>query len=96
MSKLIALNCGNTRIIRVTEQIEMSVVEAKVAADKTLKVIVNLPEYPEDRILEISGLHHAKDGWGVRHVVGTIIEEDGTIQVTFYDNIFEADPLNLK
>lgn len=74
----------------------MSVIEAKVKADETLEVIAYLPEYREDRILEISGLHHAKDGWGVQHIVGTIVEDGGTIQVTLYDNPVEADPLNLK
>ncbi len=83
-------------MIIVTEQIEMSVIEAKVVEGKALEVIAYLPEYREDRILEISGLHYAKDGWGVQHIVGTIVEEAGTIQVTLYDNPAEADPLNLK
>lgn len=78
------------------DPIEMSVIERKVTECEKLMVTAYLHEYGERRILVISGLRHAKDGWGVTHVVGTLVEEDGVIEITFYDNPVEADPLNLK
>lgn len=78
------------------DPIEMSVIERKATKGEELIVTAYLHEYGERRILVISGLHHVKDDWGVTHVVGTLVEEDGVIEITFCDNPVEADPLNLK
>lgn len=96
MSKLLALGCGNTRMLTDVDPIEMSEIERKVAEGSEVELTAYLPEYNDRRLLVISGLHYAKDGWGVTHIVGTLVEEDGVIEIIFYDNPAEADPLNLK
>lgn len=96
MSKLLALNAGNTQMIRLADPIEMSVVEQKFNASEALDVVVYLPEYGENRLLTIDDLRIDRDGWGVVHFVGLVLESDGAVEVTLYDNEAEADPLNLK
>ena len=96
MSRLHAVNCGNTQMLRAVDTYDMEIFKQAEKAGKPAEVMVYMPEYGECRRIVIEGLSYAKDGWGVEHLVGMLLEDDGVVQVTLYDNAFEADPLNLR
>ena len=95
MSTLLAINCG-TQMLEVRDTYDMSTIEQAMRDGRSIEVVVRVFGYAEDRIVKIDGLHLAKDGWGAEHIEGTMVEDDGTVQVTLYDNPAEADPLNLR
>lgn len=94
--RLLAINCGNTQMLQVTDDYKMSMVEQAMEDGRSVDVVVYMSEYGENRIITVHNLHYAKDGWGVTHIEGLIMEPDGVVRVTLYDNPAEADPLNLR
>ena len=96
VSTLVAVNCGNTRMLPVRDTYEMSMIERAMNDGRSIEVRVYFLDMNEDRYIRIENLHLAKDGWGVEHVEGVIVEDGGVVRVILYDNPQEADPLNLK
>lgn len=96
MSKLLAVNYGHTQMLQVWGVYEMSAIGRAMLENQSVTVRVYVPELNEDRDIIIDNLHLAKDGWGVQHIEGMIMVDDGVVQAILYDNPAEADPLNLK
>ena len=96
MSNLVAVNCGHTQMLRASDVYNMATIEQAMHEQRSIEVLVYIPEHGEDRIIVIAGLHLAKDGWNVQHIEGTILEPEGEVRAILYDNEAEADPLNLR
>ena len=103
---MIALNVANQMILRLQACPSDDVLAQKESAGEYVEVSACNPHNGQIEVFEITNLHHAKDGWGVDHLVGDVRgtvrprygqpEEPSFIRVTFLDNEFEADPLSLK
>ncbi len=95
-STLVAVNCGHTQMLRVVDMYDMDRIRQAMDEERSLEVLVYMPEFNENRIVRIDNLHLAKDGWGVEHIEGAIMEDGGIVQAILYDNEAEANPLNLR
>ena len=96
VSRLLAVNCGNTQMLPVRDTYDMDMIRQAMEAGRSIEVLVYVLEYGEDRMITIDNLHLARDGWGVQHIEGVIVEDGGTVRAILYDNPIEAHPLNLK
>lgn len=102
---MIALNVDNQSILRLTACPSNEILEAKAAAREIAEVQFYNTETSAMELLQVSNLHHEKDGWGVDHLVGLVIfevrprygqpYEPRFVPVTFLDNEMEANPLSL-
>ncbi len=103
---MLALNVANQMILRLQACPSDDVLAQKEIAREYVEVRAYNPQTGNTEVFEITNLHHAKDGWGVDHLVGDVLgtvrprygqpEEPSFIRVTFLDNELEADPLSLK
>ena len=66
--RLLAINCGNTQMLQVTDDYKMSVIEQAMEDGRSVDVVVYMSDYGENRIITVHNLHYAKDGWGVTHI----------------------------
>ncbi len=95
VSKLLAVQVGNTQMLTVHPEFEMSMdaVRLSMQNDRPIEVEVVGLENPYVRVCD---LRLAEDNWTVEHIVGTIHEGDHKVDVTLHDNPVEASPLNLR
>ena len=83
-------------MLRASGMYEMSVIQQALEDGRSIEIIVKFPEFGEDRIIRIDNLHRKKDGWGVEHIEGFVIEDGGLVRVVLHDNGLESSPLNHK
>ncbi len=96
VSRLLAVKCGNTRILQVSADFEMSMdtVMLSMKNGNPIEVAVDGLDEP---YVKIEKLKLGQDEWKVPHVVGEIAGDGGSVvNATLYDNPLEANPLNLR
>lgn len=103
---MIALRVAEQQILRLTTCPPNDILEAKAAAHESVQVIAYNSQTTYDELFEVWNLRHEKDGYGVDHLTGYIIQEVRScrgrprrlcfVRVVFVDSELEANPLSLK